>query len=419
MAWSWRSRRIPAEPSASEPDVGHLQDRRPRPGGTLPARVQNWAMLGLGLLITLVVLYTQTPAPTSPGARSDAFARITNSQVAAEFRKRIEEQERQLAEARRKLADQQAQLVGQPVSDTQNVTTGNGRGEDPYAAIRQDRMRRDYESLFTDQVAFTSKTKAAPGSGSSPASDPAWLAALAMAAQTQPTTDERLPITASSPGASTSSPRPPEKSRDEPAASATPPLRSDGLWHRLLEGTILEGVLTTRLDGDFNGPVQVMLTTPVYSHDGRHLLVPAGTRLLGSSRTVTASDQRRLAVGFHRLVFPDGRTMPLERAQGLNQIGETGLQDKVDRHYLSVFGSAAAIAAISGLSNASFGLGGDNDIVIIRGTGVEQAGSQVFEKFLNRRPTITIREGHRVRVLLTSDIELPVYRYGVQPQRKP
>jgi type IV secretion system protein TrbI len=420
MAWRWRSRSQPTEPlPTSEPAVGQVQDHRPRPSGVLPAHVQTWAMLGLGLLITVIVLYTQSPAPMSPGARNDALARVTNSQVAAEFRKRIEEQERLLAEARRKLAEQQAALEPPAADDRSKSTEGRG-GADPQAAIRQDRLRREYESLYADQVAFSSKAQAAAGSGSPAGADPAWLASLALAAQTHGASAALATPTSSGSTTPTSAGRSPEASQDEAARTlATSPLRADGPWHRLLEGTVLEGVLTTRLDGDFNGPVQAMLTTPVYSHDSRYLLIPAGTRLLGSTRTVTSSDQRRLAVTLHRLVFPDGRTMPLERAPGLNQLGETGLEDQVNRHYLSVFGSAVAIAAISGLANTNFGMGHDNDVVIVRGTGVDQAGRQMFEQFLNRRPTITIREGHRLRVLLTADIELPVYRSGVQPQRPP
>src|SRR4029079_1671602 len=102
---------------------------------------------------------------------------------------------------------------------------------------------------------------------------------------------------------------------------------------------------------------------------------------------------------------------------GLNQIGDAGLKDRVNHHYLATFGAAAAVGLISGLSQyiGSAGLGrGDGDdrtVVIAGGIGdaTTQATMQVMNRFLNRLPTITIREGHRVKVYLTSDLELPAY----------
>jgi type IV secretion system protein TrbI len=75
------------------------------------------------------------------------------------------------------------------------------------------------------------------------------------------------------------------------------------------EGTILETVLMNRLDGDAAGPVKVMVTTPVYSHDHQHILVPEGTVVLGEARKIGATgfgQQRRMAVVFHRMIMPDG-----------------------------------------------------------------------------------------------------------------
>jgi type IV secretion system protein VirB10 len=88
----------------------------------------------------------------------------------------------------------------------------------------------------------------------------------------------------------------------------------------------------------------------------------------------------------------------------------------VNQHYLSTFGAAAAVGLISGLSQylggAGLGTGdGDRTVIIAGGVGdaTSQATLQVMNRFLNRLPTITIREGHRVKVYLTSDVELPAY----------
>jgi type IV secretion system protein VirB10 len=88
----------------------------------------------------------------------------------------------------------------------------------------------------------------------------------------------------------------------------------------------------------------------------------------------------------------------------------------VNQHYLSTFGASAAVGLITGLSqflgNVGFGGDGDRTIVIAGGVGnaTSQATAQVMNRFLNRLPTITIREGHRVKVYLTADVELPAYQ---------
>jgi type IV secretion system protein VirB10 len=196
----------------------------------------------------------------------------------------------------------------------------------------------------------------------------------------------------------------------------TDPISPSGPLHRLLEGTVIDTVLTNRLDGSSASPVNCLVTNAVYSHSGRHVVIPAGARVLGQTSPVQGFGEARLAVAFHRLLMPDGRTYRLDRFLGLNQIGDAGLRDRVNHHYLSTFGAAAAVGLISGLSQylGSAGLAqgdGDRTIVIAGGVGdaTSQATLQVMSRFLNRLPTITIREGHRVKVYLTGDLELPAY----------
>ena len=129
--------------------------------------------------------------------------------------------------------------------------------------------------------------------------------------------------------------------------------RAEGKLNRLFEGTVLETVLTNRLDGYFSGPINCMVTTNVYSHDGQRLLIPQGSRVLGEVRRVESFGQQRLAVFFHRLIMPDGYSVSLDKFQGLNQIGETGLRDQINHHYLQVFGASLAIGAIAGLSQVN------------------------------------------------------------------
>jgi type IV secretion system protein VirB10 len=183
-----------------------------------------------------------------------------------------------------------------------------------------------------------------------------------------------------------------------------------------LEGTVVDAVLTNRLDGGIAAPLNCLVTNPIYSIDRQHVLIPAGARVLGETKPVQGFGEARLAVAFHRLIMPDGATYPLDDFIGVNQIGDAGLRDRVNQHYWSTFGAAGAVGLISGLAQSLSGLGfggGDGDrTLIIAGSASDataQASLQVMNRFLNRLPTITIREGHRVKVYLTGDLELPAY----------
>ena len=180
---------------------------------------------------------------------------------------------------------------------------------------------------------------------------------------------------------------------------------------------MLESVLVNRLNGDFAGPVICQISTDVYSHDHAELLIPAGSRILGETKKVNDVGQERLAVIFHRLIMPDGYAVDLDQAPGLNQIGETALRDKVNNHYFKIFGASIAVGAIAGLStigtnnSAVTGLPTSNASAYREGVAgsLSQSSLRILDKFLNIPPTITIREGHRVRVFLTQDLLLPAY----------
>ena len=89
------------------------------------------------------------------------------------------------------------------------------------------------------------------------------------------------------------------------------PADPDG-WERIYEGTFIEAVLMNQLNGDFPGPVLASVAVPFYSADRQRIVIPRGARVIGSASAVTGQDQERLAVGFHRLIFPDGRWVSLE-----------------------------------------------------------------------------------------------------------
>ena len=179
-------------------------------------------------------------------------------------------------------------------------------------------------------------------------------------------------------------------------------------WERIYEGAFLEAVLVTQLSGDFPGPVLAQVAVPFYSADRQRVLVPRGARVIGTASAVLGQDQERLAVSFHRLIYPDGRWVTLD-FHGLNQVGEGALKDRVNRHYFSMFAAVGAVGIISGLTlqNSNPYGGGAQAFRAGAGQGLGQAAEQILQRFLNRLPTITIRAGHRLRIWFTSDVLVP------------
>ena len=168
------------------------------------------------------------------------------------------------------------------------------------------------------------------------------------------------------------------------------------------EGRMLQATLQTQLSGEFTGPVRALVSIPVWSRDRRRVVIPRGTLALGEAQQVSGAFQGRLAVGFDRLVFPDGRTVRMSFA-GLNAIGETGLADEVNRHYVSTFGAVGAVGLLAGLVR---GGGGDSYYDPVSQQFALTA-TQLFDRYMNRLPEITIRAGHPMRIWLTQDLIVP------------
>ena len=198
----------------------------------------------------------------------------------------------------------------------------------------------------------------------------------------------------------------PKKDYENPTPSVEP--ADPPGWERIHEGSFLEAVLVTQLSGDFPGPVLASVSVPFYSADRQRILVPRGSRVIGTAAAVTSQDQSRLVVGFHRLLFPDGRWVALD-FHGLNQVGEGALKDRVNRHYLSMFAAVGAVGVISGLTlqGSNPYAGGSAGFRAGAGQGLGQSATQILQRFLNRFPTITIRAGHRLRIWFTSDVLVP------------
>jgi type IV secretion system protein VirB10 len=398
------------------PGTAPVVDRRPVPRGVLPRGVQTWLMAALAVGMLLIIFLTGRPeAPT--GARQSAVApQAPNADRVRDYQERLRMLDEQAAREARDAALAQATLP--PSMDNDMPTSAQ---VDPLVAERQ---RREYESLFASNVVLSRRPDAQrpDAGGARNAAAGRQPAAIAGEPSIDEIADAVVRATVRGNGAAQtqgalSQPtveRVAAPATQNPGPVATGPISAVGPLHRVLEGTLIDAVLTNRLDGSTAAPVSCLVTNPIYSHSGQHVLIPAGARVLGETRPVQTYGETRLAVAFHRLLMPDGSTIPLDQFRGLNQIGDSGLRDRVNHHYWSTFGAAGAVGLVSGLAqllgSAGLGLGDGDRTVVIAGSAADataQASAQVMSRFLNRLPTITIREGHRVKVYITSDLDLP------------
>jgi type IV secretion system protein VirB10 len=415
-----------------------IQEKAPKPQGLLPKNVQSWLLIGLAFLMVAIMWLTggkkpPTPAKAaSPGTLVQAPLEVNETKI-AEMQNRIEELQRQQLVAQSALA-QQTRLLGAEPQDSQQSqqqsASGNPpdqRAEDPIAA---ERKRRAYVSLFSSNVALTYRK--APPAAAAPESEPSsgpqslvpvgpdspQVAQLVKEIQPNPASAASASSPLRNDSAETTHERK-EDTRNPAAVSAGSANAAAGKTYLLFEGTILETVLINRLDGSFTGPVECLLSTDVHSNDRQHLLIPAGSKLLGETKKVDTFGQTRLAVVFHRVLMPDGYSVSLDQFKGLNQIGDTGLRDQVNNHYLRIFGVSLAIGALGAIGEAgtSGSLNASNADLMRQGfaQSTSQSSAQILEKFLNVMPTVTIREGHRVKVYLSGDLTLPDYNNHKMP----
>lgn len=404
-----------------------ITDRRPTPQGVLPRRMQMWLMLGLAFGILAIIVLTGQTAPTerTVTAGPTPLPLAMSADRLRDYQDRlrvIDDRARQEPVAQPLLANpnQRAMYDG---AAAETAT------RDP---LESERKRREYESLFASNVVMSrrpgaqqmmnspvpSRTVSAGSMNDMPAPpslDDVAAAVMRASARYAPQTPAGPPANGDGLVDSSTKGLTPGGRSTNATPVATGPITSTGPLHRILEGTVIETVLTNRLDGGVAAPVNCLVSTPLYSHDGRYVLIPAGSRVLGETKPVQGFGDKRLAVAFDRLVLPDGRTYRLDSFMGLNDIGDAGLRDQVNSHYRSTFGASAAIGLLSGFAQSltSFGFNrGNGGTVVIAGNvgdATAQATAQSMNRFLNRLPTVTIREGHRVKVYLTNDLELPAY----------
>ncbi|MGY4299826.1 type IV secretory pathway VirB10-like protein [Bradyrhizobium sp. i1.4.4] len=182
-------------------------------------------------------------------------------------------------------------------------------------------------------------------------------------------------------------------------------------------GTVIPGALITGIRSDLPGQVTAQVTENLYdTPTGRFLLVPQGAKLIGSYDSQVSFGQSRVLLVWTRLIMPNGRSIVLERLPGADSAGYAGVEDQVDNHWGELF-KAAALSTLLAVGT-ELGAGSDsnsNDSAIIQALrhgasdSVNQTGQQVVRRSLNIQPTLTIRPGFPIRVIVNRDLVLEPY----------
>lgn len=178
-------------------------------------------------------------------------------------------------------------------------------------------------------------------------------------------------------------------------------------------GTVLPAAMITGLRSDLPGQIVAQVTQSVYdSPTGGILLIPQGARLIGTYDNDVAAGQSRALVAWDRLILPDGRSVTLDRMPGADVAGYAGLQDSTDYHWGGLL-RAALVSTILGVgAQSGSGNGATSITQAIRdgaSESISRTGRQLVDRELNRPPTITIRPGFPVRVIVTRDLILEAW----------
>ncbi len=407
-----------------------IEDKAPKPPGLLPRHVQSWLIVGLAVLMVLIMWLTGGKKPTPPARPVPSAPAVqapleVNEAKIVDLQNRIQELQREQTVAQNALAQQDRSLTSQGMDPQITSASGVGNGAPPERAedsIEAERKKRSYLSLFSSNVALSYRKPPATSTEKEndlPAPVQPGLSAAQVAELLRPLAPPLPSANVQTVKDSAAEGERKEATRNPVAAPAGAPAAATGKTYILFEATILETVVINRLDGQMAGLVECLLSNDVYSHDRQHLLIPAGTKLLGETRKVENFGQSRLAVLFHRLVMPDGYSASLDHFQGLNQTGDAGLRDQVNNHYLRIFGTSLAIGAIGAVAEAGTtgGLTASGSDLMRQGfaQSTAQSSAQILDRFLNILPTVTIREGHRIKVYLSGDLALPDYANHTMP----
>ena len=285
--------------------------------------------------------------------------------------------------------------LGRPIVNAGAPAPTMPAGPDP----EQQRLAQEQEAARTSKLFATSNIQPVSETISAPTQGAATAAVATSTAGETTSPDHKLAFLNGSVDRRTTSP-----DRVQPAASQ----------YVVQAGSIIPAALITGLRSDLPGQVTAQVTEDVYdSPTGKILLIPQGARLIGQYDAQVSFGQTRALLVWNRLIMPNGRSIVLERQPGADAEGYAGLEDEVDNHWGMLFKAAILSTVLSVGSEA--GISGNNNGSLAEAIqqgmsqSINQTGQQVVGRSLNIQPTITIRPGFPVRVMVTHDLVLEPY----------
>lgn len=180
------------------------------------------------------------------------------------------------------------------------------------------------------------------------------------------------------------------------------------------QGTMIQAVLETAIDSTLEGPIRGVVTTDVVSYDGSRILIPRGSKLIGSYSADVETGQNRLLVAWERIIMPDNQSVQISSFGG-DALGRSGTTGKVNSHFFKRFGAAALISTISAIPSLLEDEDSGGGVTISTGgseaaTGVADAlggaADAAIGKYISIPPTITVAQGTRVTVMVDRDLEI-------------
>jgi len=186
-----------------------------------------------------------------------------------------------------------------------------------------------------------------------------------------------------------------------------------------MAGTIIPAAIVTGLNSDLPGQAIATVIEPVYDTvTGKTLLIPQGSRLLGTYDAQVSYGQSRVLLVWTRLIMPDGSSIVLDRLPATDSQGFAGIKDGTDNHWGKLIAGAAlstllGVGAELGSQNSGLGSTGQQTVVVATSRSAEesvnQVGQQLTRRNLNVQPTLTVRPGFPVRVIVNKDLVLRPY----------
>lgn len=292
---------------------------------------------------------------------------------------------------------------GRPILNTQNRSqAASAPIPNPGPSAEEQRRLQEIEAARTSKLfSGVEGRTATAGANTAPNPQPApTLANLGLAPQaTTPTAqDKQTAFLTADADRKTVAP-------DRVQAPASPDI--------LQAGAVIPAAMITGIRSDLPGQITAQVTENVYdSPTGRILLIPQGTRIIGQYDNNVDFGQSRVLLVWNRLIFPNGRSIVLERQPGADAEGYAGLEDGVDYHWGELF-KAALLSTIFSVGSEAGYSGNESDIARALQQGASnstsQIGQQIVGRQLNIAPTLTIRPGFPVRVIVTHDLVLEPY----------